>query len=525
MRESGWNKIRKTALFGLCLLMLAAAGCQAVGGLDLNGAIAKSLATQSGESRGSLMLSVDFSRFAFEDVSARSEQAMKLLENVQVRIDSWKVENEKRQSLHGALLFGSRSIGFSAQADEQQAVIRIEGLKKPLVIPMNDEDYSYGDSLGASAVGIGGSVDPLQSALIGRELVDKAGGFWISKLPNPERLSVLPVSADVYGGGQAAWKVTTEWQGMELWSWLKKYVAELASDPDGLNESISALYDVILAHPELEAADDNGEPLTAAGKDELVASAVESIRDGLASGLDSMDQAEEEGGLEDLLTKGSSLKAELLLDSSLHIRSLSAAAVWQPEQATVEREKLPIQGISLVIQREQWHVNEEVAADKPAAGKDSWSSNRWADAPSFRIMQDFDKGSAAYEILKNELQAGRQTALFFPFGPDSFILTASGQSLVPLRSVAERMGGTLMYDSSKKKWSLQDAATGKTAWFQKDSRSIQINGKNAELSYPATVVRGSLYVPARDIARFLGASISVQKESYTQYVTLEREVG
>lgn len=82
-----------------------------------------------------------------------------------------------------------------------------------------------------------------------------------------------------------------------------------------------------------------------------------------------------------------------------------------------------------------------------------------------------------------------------------------------------------MYDSSKKKWSLQDAATGKTAWFQKDSRSIQINGKNAELSYPATVVRGSLYVPARDIARFLGASISVQKESYTHYVTLEREVG
>ncbi|ASS65399.2 MULTISPECIES: copper amine oxidase N-terminal domain-containing protein [unclassified Paenibacillus] len=525
MRESGWNKIRKASLFGLCLLMLTAAGCQAVGGLDMNGAIAKSFATQSSESRGSLMLSVDFSRFAYEDVSARNKQAMKLLENLQVRIDSWKLENEKRQSLDGAMLLGSRSIGFSAQVDEQQAVIRLEGLKKPLVIAMDEEDYSYGDSFSASAVGIGGSADPLQSALIGRELVDKAGGFWISKLPNPERLSVLPVSAAVYGGGQASWKVTTEWQGMELWGWLKKYVTELASDRSGLNESMSALYDVMLAHPELGAADDNGEPLSAAGKEELVANAVESISDGLASGLDSMDQAEEEGDLEKLFTKGSSLKAELLLDSSLHIRSLKAAAVWQPEQATVEREKLPINGISLVIQREQWRIDEEVAADKPDAGKDSWTSDRWADAPSFRIMQDFDKGSAAYEILKNELQAGRQRAMFYPFGPDSFILTASGQSLVPLRSVAERMGGTVAYDSSKKKWSLQDPATGKTAWFQKDSRSIQISGKSSELSYPASVVRGSLYVPARDIARFLGASISVEKESYTQYVALEREVG
>ncbi|MGU3566885.1 hypothetical protein [Paenibacillus sp. D51F] len=44
---------------------------------------------------------------------------------------------------------------------------------------------------------------------------------------------------------------------------------------------MNALYDVMLAHPELGAADDNGEPLTAAGKEELVANAVDSISDGL----------------------------------------------------------------------------------------------------------------------------------------------------------------------------------------------------------------------------------------------------
>ncbi|MGU3472576.1 hypothetical protein ACLBWT_15730 [Paenibacillus sp. D51F] len=55
----------------------------------------------------------------------------------------------------------------------------------------------------------------------------------------------------------------------------------MASDRSGLNESMNALYDVMLAHPELGAADDNGEPLTAAGKEELVANAVDSISDGL----------------------------------------------------------------------------------------------------------------------------------------------------------------------------------------------------------------------------------------------------
>ena len=444
MNKMRWNKLRIASLIGLCLLLLAAAGCQAVGGADLNGAIVKSLTTESYESKGSMTLKVNFSRFAFEGLSAREQSALKLLEELTVRIDSWIIQDGKNQSLDGALLVGARSIGFSVQIDEKQAVLRMDGLKKPMVLDLSaaQKDMGYTDSTAAFSGLLGGSVDPVQSALIGQELIDKAGGFWIAKLPNPKRLGVQSVSDAVYGGGQASWKVTTEWQGLELWSWVKTYIGALLSDPKGMTESLNALYDVLLAHPEVGATDEDGNPLKASDKKTLVGDAVDSITSGLQSGLSSMNEAEKDASLKEIFTPSSSLKAELLLDSSLHIRSMNAIAVWQPDASTMEKQQLPVKRVSLQFNRDLWHINEAPAAKKPEAGVDSWTAERWGGAPSYRIMQDFDKSSVAYQILKKSCRQDVNLSSTTPSAPNLHY-DPIGLIACALRGTVEQMGGQI----------------------------------------------------------------------------------
>ncbi|MCM3748221.1 copper amine oxidase N-terminal domain-containing protein [Paenibacillus pasadenensis] len=539
------KKIKMKAIIALCTVMLVVAGCQSVAGLELNSMIVKALKAETQESRGSVTLNIDFAEEAYEGLNDRERRMLELLSEVKIVIDSSKKENASRQSIDGALVLGDREVGFSFRQDEKQAVLQIDGLKRPVVIPLDEE----------SLLGLGGDlVDgaPLDSVLeeavapvgeqvatdastesvgdVAEELIDRVGGYWISNLPNATRLDVKPVTDDVYGGGKAAWQVDAGWQGMELFDWAQSYVKALIADPDGMHEMLNSLFEVFQDHPESGVTGEDGGPLLDSDKEAFVEEGTEAIGELLQETADSMQEAREAGGLEEMFSPASSVNVKLLLDGSLDIRKLDAALLWKPAVADADGEVFPISSVSLRIQSDSWNVNGAVSADRPAPSDKSWTMDRWVsnDAGSSRLLLDFDKSSDAYKLLKNDFQAGLQSAAFYSYGYyDSFISTPSGVTLVPLRTLADSFGATVAYDKARKKWRIDDGAKGRTIYVAKGSKVVYANGVKSQLSFPATVVDDALYVPARDFAKLFGASLKVNQSDYDydRYLELQREVG
>lgn len=519
------NRKFRLSLILLCLLAVTAAGCQSIAGLDLNTAILQSMKAQTQESRSTVALAVAFEPEAFEGLDKRERQQLELLRDLRLRIDSAKVESGSRSSASGALLVGGKEIGFSLQQDETSAMLRIDGLKRPISLALDEASLLELGS-GASLTDIvgGSEATPEQTGALARDLVDRAGAYWIHNLPNASRLNVQPVAQSVYGGGSALWQVDAGWKGMELFDWAHAYVKALLSDSEGLAAMLDGLFEVLQDHPEAGAANEDGEPLSDADKPAFVEEGREALAEMLQEASDSMQEARDAGELEEMFTDGSSLNVKLLLDAGLDIRSLDAALTWAPGAAASE--DIPVSSVSLRIQTELWNVNGAVAADKPQADAVSWSPERWSGtAGASRFLRDFDRGSDAYKLLKQELQLGRQSAQFYAYGYDSYISVPSGQTLVPLRSLADSIGASLTYDSGRSKWALQDEARGQTIWLAKGSKTVYSGAAKTQLSFPPTVVDGTLYVPARDIAKLLGATASMTKASYSNIVEIVREVG
>ncbi|SDT19140.1 Copper amine oxidase N-terminal domain-containing protein [Paenibacillaceae bacterium GAS479] len=524
----------------LCLLMVVAAGCQSVGGLELNSMISKALKAETKESRGSIALNVDFAPEAYEGMTDRERQQMDLLRDLRLRIDSAKVESATRGSVNGALLIGGKGIGFSIQQDELKAVMRVDGLKRPIVLSLDEaallnlgSDVASGASLEDLASEASGLVvseesagaTAAQQAEFGRKLVDRVGGYLISNLPNATQLDVKPVSEDVYGGGKAMWQVDAGWNGMEMFDWAHAYVKALLADSQGLNVMLDGLFEALQEHPEMNAFNEDGEPLQDAEKESFIADGKETLNEILQDAADSMQEAREEGGLEELFTPASALKVHLLLDGSLDIRKLDASLTWQPGPAMAEEDEFPIRSVSLRVQMDSWNVDGPVRADRPEVASDSWDLSRWMESGSSRLLRDFDKNSDGYKLLKNELHAGRQSATFYSDGYQSLISMPSGQTLVPLRSLASSLDASVTYDGARKKWKIYDEAKGNTIWIATGSKVAYVGGVKSQLSFPPTVVDGTLFVPARDFAKLLKASVSVEKDSYYYSVEIAREVG
>lgn len=509
----------------LCLLAVTAAGCQSIAGLDLNAAIFQSLKAKTQESRSTVALAVAFEPEAFEGLDKRERERLELLRDLRLRIDTAKVENESRSSVSGALLVGGKEIGFSVQQDESSATLRLDGLKRPISLALDEASLlDLGSGASLTDVVSGSEATPEQTGALARELVDRAGSYWIHNLPNASRLEVKPVAQSVYGGGTALWQVDAGWKGMELFDWAHAYVKALLADSAGLAAMLDGLFEVLQDHPEAGATDDDGEPLTDEDKAAFVEEGQEAIAGMLQDASDSMEEARSEEDLGELFTEGTSLNVKLLLDAGLDIRSLDAALTWAPgAEAAAD---IPVSSVSLRIQTELWNVNGAVVADKPQAASASWSPDRWSGtAGASRFLRDFDRGSDAYKLLKQELRLGRQSAEFYAYGYDSYISVPSGQALVPLRSLADSMGASLTYDSGRKKWALADDARGRTIWLAKGSKTVFAGSAKTQLSFPPTVIDGTLYVPAKDIAKLLGASASMKKTSYSNVVEIVREVG
>ncbi|PWV92472.1 copper amine oxidase-like protein [Paenibacillus cellulosilyticus] len=525
--------MKRLSLLMLVAVVIIIAGCQAVAGVDLNRVLLNSLKVQTLESKGSFSFQLLRNEAADtnEELSDESAELMSLFSNITLQVDEAKQQDSTHMSMKGALKLGERSIGYSLIVDGQTALMTIEGAKRPFWIDMTGRTaldmYNYGLDLEDDG---SAQTDSTSLTEIGYKLMDHVGGYLIDKMPNPTDLSVDPIVQETVNGETLSLAhVNVKLDAAQAWTWVKSYLTVLTSDRDGMRTMMKGFVDLVLADPVLRdaiAVDENGEVYEPTEED--IDTAVDEIIDELTSLNESMIEMEKEDDFSEVINKNSSVKADVYVDATLDIRKLSLEAQYKPDFSTIEdEEEMPFEGFVLRMDQERWNVNGDVVTEKltkkqrlSAISLESLESKQ-----GYETLRLFDPSSDAYWLLRNQFHIGKQTASWSVWSEDTpVIVTASGVTIVPLRDAANKLGLNLTVERDG--IHLSDPATGTTIVVNKGSKQALVNGSKVTWSYPVTVVDNVAYVPARDFAKALGATVSWLSYDDIKYrFTMEREVG
>ncbi|MDO3409226.1 stalk domain-containing protein [Saccharibacillus sp. CPCC 101409] len=103
------------------------------------------------------------------------------------------------------------------------------------------------------------------------------------------------------------------------------------------------------------------------------------------------------------------------------------------------------------------------------------------------------------------------------------VVTRGNQSFVPLRSVFEKLGAAVTFDSSSKKVTVSRAENGKTTSIVIDTNkgTASVNGKAVKLEQPAFAISGVTYLPLRLISENLGAKVTWVKAEDKVEITMK----
>ena len=329
-------KIKISLLVVLSALILFMAGCQAVGGVDLNSMLKQSLKITSGESNETVSFKMSLTDAAKKSMTAEELELYNLFTNFTLRIDEAKMEDASHQSIKGALVAGGTTIGFSLQADAARTVLRIDGAKRPVVL--NTGSSSNGSSQSLQALGI--------------EMIDTASGYFINNMPNPKGLSVTPVQDTVNGEKLSLMNVHTEWNGQKLIDWAQSYIDILVEDNEGRTAIITSILELLAANQDAFEAVGEENIFDNQGKINGV-----SIKDTAATlSLELGKQLKEMRGSLDYISLPAddqiALTSDLFVDSKLNIRKSKMVLSMKPTKQTIDEEELFFNEATLTISSE-----------------------------------------------------------------------------------------------------------------------------------------------------------------------------
>jgi hypothetical protein len=516
----------------LALTMVIVAGCQAVGGVDLNRVLKNSLQVTSMEGKQTLefelLVNDEFKAMAAED-SEDGETAvmLELLSKVKLTLDTIKVKDAQHASMAGSLALGDLAIGFDLKMAGDLTIIELEGAKEPIVLEMTPDfmsslfpELAY-ISEDMSESGMADEKVQAELTELGKGIIEDVGGYVIDNLPNPERISVTAGMESVGGQDVFLSHIDAEIDGKELWQWINKYLDALIADEAGLTEMMTALIERIQSHDELFLS--LGIPVEedvlglGQSKEDAIAEGIKEMIDALKEAKAELKAAEEEDpeSLAMVFNEDSSLKVDVYVDTKLDVRKSAFELVVKPtmpdqtEDLSMMGVFAGIEGIRIAGTSEQWNVNGDVVPDAPVKPENGLTMDEMDGMKEYEMIRFFDKESDIYDLLTNKLHLNRQEiTLFTDYSYNPPIITPSGRTLVPLRSVAEELGADLTYDGSTKKMKLVDGATGTTILLKTGSDQVTIDGAAARWSFPVTLMQdGTVYVPARDLVAALDGTL------------------
>lgn len=527
------RKASKRSLVALMLsaVLLIAAGCQAVGGLDFNSVLKQALKVNSSEGSQSLELELLFNQEALEQLEPEERSMMELFSHMKLDIQDMKVSDNQAMSLNGVLSLGERQVNFSLRSDAKLAVLNIEGAWRPFVIDLDTAGsltpmsaFLDGTGLGAAQSSEVTEESRTQLTELGRQLVDVVGGYAIDNMPNPDRISVAPEELVVNGEQLKTAHVQMEIDGSELIPWASRFVNALIADKAGLEKMMTELVRLLRAQdPQLWVSlgiDDPFSEESTGGKSdaELAADGVQGAMEMLEDFKNNLDEYSRDEYLiaSGFMSKESYLKASLYVDSKLDIRKSELELVVRERQQAVQVEdedgtefsyyNSPFEGFRMKTTQYAWNVNGKVIPEAAQAPKVSYTFDELIDSEGYAAMRLFKKDSAVRSLMQ-ELKMNEQSAWFGFFDYNPPILLPEGITLLPLRDTLSQLDSSLSYDSQTKVFTVYDRWSEDRLSFTIGDDTFVSNGETKTWSVSPIVVEGTLYVPARDLVQALSGSL------------------
>lgn len=512
----------------LAFTLVFAAGCQAIGGLDLNKTLKNALKVTSSESKQTIDFQLQMTEDAMENNPEEGSELIKLLSSIKLELRNVKMQDRSNMSLEGTLLMGSDSsvdVDFALRMNETMMVVELEGAKQPFTLDLTGETM-----LGMNSTS---ELDEESLTKLGYEIIDFVGGYAIDNLPNPKDLKVDPVVEPINGISTSMMHVHFQMDGKQLWNWVKSYVDALIADRAGLDAMVKGILETLASNPEIWEAMGELDPfntgqLDAPTLDEMAKEASDSIAEMLGMMQEEMAWIEEEDQetLDMLYNDSLKLTADMYVDSKLDIRKQQFEISFKPSAELIEESDLPIAGFTLTSSTEQWNVNGPVKADAPDATNNAVALEELEMMHGYQTLKLFDEQSDLYDLLKNKLHITKQT--YYAFSDDYFgapILLPGNITIVPVRDVAESFGAETTYNAKTRMITVFDEQTNTTIQFKSGSDVVIVNGKEEIWPVAVTNVEGTTYVPARKLADTLKANIAWE----TMYedmkkLTMEREL-
>lgn len=501
--------MHKKGMKSLVSLMLAAmlvvlAGCQSIAGVDLKKMVSQNVGVTSGESN--LFLSVELLTKEGYVPTAEEAELTEFLKSLKLSIDSMKTQDSTHDSMKGSLSFKGTNIPFHLVLDESQMLLHILGAKKPFVLDGYTSN-SLGMGLNAAAAdlpeGFEEHLKELEAKM--QELMPEFIQFFLTHMPDLEKISVSKVNDTVNGEKLDLTKVHIELDGIELANLLKQLLKNIASDEEGLTKLVSSLMDAVL--PIVQEAMKNDPELAPyaamlQNKEMLIGMAmpqfVQLLND-LAASLDKLDESNK------AMLANIGLNLDLYLDKDLYSRKTEAAlTVNLPKEEQTEG----ITGFVVHLTTESWNINQPVTIERVNTANGTFPLDETMSLTKF--MSNFHKDSAVYKLLDEQLNATAKQA--FLTLTDATAANAQAHpykkngdtTMVPTRYLLEQLDAEVLWDKESKTITIIDPLTDKTIVTQVGSTEASVNGQKKTMPVEVEQADGFSFLPLRFVANELG---------------------
>ncbi|WP_438444794.1 copper amine oxidase N-terminal domain-containing protein [Gorillibacterium sp. sgz5001074] len=548
--------MKACAMLALIFAVVVTAGCQAVGGVDLNGAFQRMMEVQSSEGSGAITI-----EFKSDGASGPEADLLKAINPLTIRMDQVINESPERASLSGALVLPRGSVPFKMSVTPEVMVLQVDGAAKPIVFDL--QETGAGSMALGAAPGLPGQdqqlMTELQKKLRDPALLKPVYGYLFKNMPNPKNTSFTSVKEKIHGEDLNLVKVGTELDGKELIPWIKGYLVKLMQDDQGLKAVVAQLYDALKPvldeaakkaaaageqpkpQPALPGAD-GSVPMPMSGMSGAAGLGLQqsfsSIVTGLLSDRDTaievlhteskqvmvvllamLGQLEApQNGAGTFLNDQNRFKGAIYVDSSLQVRRTDMELNFQLPQGSAEE---GLSGLKVVSSFSNWNQGKAVKADILST-QDGIPANDMTRAED--LLRIVDPQSTLYKVLKQDFHVTRKTAQFpvseryleyFP------AYSENGTAMVRANMLAPMLGLKTEWNAQDESLTLLAPATGKKITWTMGSSTAQANGAAVEAPASAMLKGNAAYVPLRATADALGAQITWNEQKKMVTVTLE----
>ncbi|MDP5274326.1 copper amine oxidase N-terminal domain-containing protein [Chengkuizengella axinellae] len=514
------NKVFSSSIAFILLMSIVLAGCQSVGGVDINKALLSQyeLTTYESDAEYSIEFIVD------EEVEQTKEEKdlLKYLQNATITMDEIKSEDLYTQSMKGALqLPFIDKIPFEMMVSQQDVTILVEGLNKPINI------NSYMDQDMPEDLDI--NLEEFEQA--GIDLVKLISKFIIENTPNPSTIEVESVEEKVNGKKMELNQIHVKIDGSELIPLFVEAVQNMFEDEEELKQFISDLYDIyvpliIASMPEEVLEDPSSQMILSylENKDLSVEYAFTFLMTNVKPYIADLEVMLEEfindPVMNEIFSENNYLVTDIYVDEDLNIRKQTMELVIQPDMEDMGA----IQGFKLYGESDVWNIDGNVKA----ATIDTTEVIDLTDVDNVSpaiFFKEMDRESTLYELLDHfELTTNRfyvyphedieyVSYYDFPIMVDGVTYASEGYLLSELDVTTEWV--------AENQISIVDIMTEKEILITLDSNEAIVDGETVQMSNTPVVIEGEAHFPLRFVVKNLDALIYFDEEMKRIVITKE----